>query len=51
MKCGGVKQATAATAETQAVLTKVKEPLEAKLGRKLDTFEAISVATQVSLPS
>ena len=47
MKCGGVKGATDATAETQQILEGVRGSIEEKLGRKVDMLEAKSVATQV----
>jgi len=45
--CGGTGEARPADADVQDVCDLVKGELEGRLNRKLDTFKAVLVATQV----
>merc|ERR1711860_211580 len=45
--CGGLGQASAATAEHQAICDKVKADVESKTNRKFSEFVAVKVSSQM----
>ena len=47
MSCGGCTDARDLTADEKTMVTGLKEAIEAKAGGKFETFEPVSVRTQV----